>query len=230
MGIKDKNIYDKIKRNNPYFEDFITRSVYHSNAIEGNTLSYAETYSIIFNQNDMQITATSREIYEAINLKYALNYVLQNLDQDMTPDFIKHIGVLINRNINEIDGFRQGAVFIRGAEHIPPEASYVPSLISQILYEYRNDDREIHEKIADFHIKYERIHPFSDGNGRSGRVLVEKELLKEGYAPIVVPLEERNQYMDLLAKQDVTGLSSFFERLSNIEEERMEKFGIKLED
>ena len=60
-GNKDKNILDKIKRNNPYFEDFITVSEYHSNAIEGNTLSYAETYSIIFNDNSMTIHKTPRK-------------------------------------------------------------------------------------------------------------------------------------------------------------------------
>ena len=67
MGIRDKNIYNKIKRNNPYFEDFITRSVYHSNAIEGNTLSYAETYAIIFNDNSMKVRAKPRELYEVRN-------------------------------------------------------------------------------------------------------------------------------------------------------------------
>lgn len=76
MSIKNKDIFAKIKRNNPYFEDFITRSIYNSNAIEGNAMSYAETYSIVFNDNSIKIKSTAREIYEAINLKYAFNYIL----------------------------------------------------------------------------------------------------------------------------------------------------------
>ena len=71
MSIKSKTLCDKIRRNKPYFEDFITRSIYNSNAIEGNTLSYYDTYAIVFNDNSI-IHAKPREIYEAINLKYAM--------------------------------------------------------------------------------------------------------------------------------------------------------------
>ena len=68
---------DFLLQNRSYFEDIITRSVYHSNAIEGNTLSYAETYAIIWNDNSFQIRATPQELYEVINLKYALSYALE---------------------------------------------------------------------------------------------------------------------------------------------------------
>lgn len=231
MGIKDKGIYDKIKRNNPYFEDFITRSVYHSNAIEGNTLSYAETYAIIFNDNSMKIHAKPRELYEAINLKYVIDFILKTLDEEISLDYIKKIGVLINRNINEISGFRNAPVFIMGAEHIPPEAPYVPQLLSEMLYQYRkeNSSSNIFEKVADMHIRFERIHPFSDGNGRTGRVLLTKELLRKGYAPVVVSIDDKAKYIDLLAKQDVSSLASFLCKLSEKEEERMIQFGINLQ-
>ena len=80
MGIKNKNIVNIIRRNEPYFEDLITRSVYNSNRIEGNTLSMPETYSIIFNnKNNIEVKANAREIFEAINLKYAYDYILKNL-------------------------------------------------------------------------------------------------------------------------------------------------------
>lgn len=228
MGIKNKDIYDKIRRNIPYFEDFVTRSIYHSNAIEGNTISYAETYSIVFNQNDMVVTAKPREIYEAINLKYALNHVLQNLESDLSSDLIKEIAVLINKNINEIDGFRKGPVYIRGAEHIPPEAAYVPQLVQELLYNYRNSSEDIFCKIAGLHIGFERIHPFSDGNGRTGRIIIAKELMKEGYPPIVIPLEDRARYMDFLAGQSISGFAKYIEEKVNEEKERMQHFGILL--
>ena len=112
MGIKSKNVFDKIYRNRPYFEDFLTRSIYNSNAIEGNTLSYCNTYAIIFNDNSIKVNAQPREIYEAINLKYAFNYVLKNLDKDLSIKMIKEIGVLINKNIKDIDGFRTTQVYI----------------------------------------------------------------------------------------------------------------------
>ena len=71
-------IRDFIFENRDYFEDYITRSTYHSNGIEGNTLSYAETYAILWNDNSFTVNTQPRELYEAINHKYALNYVLNN--------------------------------------------------------------------------------------------------------------------------------------------------------
>lgn len=91
MGIKEGGILDKILENQPYFEDFITRSVYYPNAIEGNTISFAETYAIIFNDNSMKVTAQPRELYEAINLKYVFNYVLEHIEEELSVEFIKKI-------------------------------------------------------------------------------------------------------------------------------------------
>lgn len=230
MSIKDKDIFDKIRRNNPYFEDFITRSVYHSNAIEGNTLSYAETYSIIFNDNSMTVTGTPREIYEAINLKYAMRYALESLDKPLTPSFIIEIGKRVNKNINEIDGFRKSQVFIRGAEHIPPDAAYVPQLIDKAIFDYYDtSDMDIFIRLASFHIDFERTHPFTDGNGRTGRMLITKELLNEGYAPAVVLKDMKAEYLEYLKNQDIKALSDFIKELSAKEEERMNEFGIKID-
>lgn len=229
MSIKSKDIFDKIRRNDPYFEDFITRSIYNSNAIEGSTLSYAETYSIIFNDNSIKINATAREIYEAINLKYAFNFVLQNLDKELSLDLIRTIGMCINKNISNIDDFRTTKVFIRGAVHIPPEASYVIPLLSELIYRNKKSSEEdIFNYIARFHITFERIHPFIDGNGRTGRLLITKELLKRGLAPVVIPLEYRNEYMMLLATQDIQGLSNLLRKLNEYEKNRMHEFGIKI--
>lgn len=231
MGIKEKDIYDKIRRNNPYFEDFITRSIYHSNAIEGNTISYAETYAIVFNDNDLKITAKPREIYEAINLKYAMDYILKHLNDELSTELIKEIAVRINKNIDEIDGYRKEQVFIRGAEHIPPEPAYVPQLIQELLYNYRkNDTEDIFYKLAEFHVGFERIHPFKDGNGRTGRVLLSKEFMKNGYPPFIIPLEDRAKYMNFLAKQDVEGFAAYIKLRISAEMERMKTFGIIVAD
>ena len=229
MSIKSKDIFDKISRNDPYFEDFITRSIYNSNAIEGSTLSYAETYSIIFNDNSIKINATAGEIYEAINLKYAFNFVLQNLDKELSLDLIRTIGMCINTNISDIDDFRTTKVFMRGAVHIPPDASYVIPLLSELIYRNKKSSEEdIFNYIARFHITFERIHPFIDGNGRTGRLLITKELLKRGLAPVVITLEYRNEYMMLLATQDIQGLSNLLRKLNEYEKNRMHEFGIKI--
>lgn len=230
MGIKNKTLVDMIKRNDSYFEDYITRSVYHSNAIEGSTLSYYETYQIIFRASSDEILTNvkPRELYEAINLKYAMDYIFRHLGEAVTVSYLIEIGSIINKNIHEISGFRTAPVFIMGAEHIPPDAADVPRLVNELLYtSFRSDD--FLYDLADFHIRYERIHPFSDGNGRSGRVLLNKMALSEGYVPFVIPKEERTRYMNLLADCDTSGLRNMIADLMESEKERMKQFHIQPE-
>ena len=88
------NILDFVLNNNDYLEDLITRSTYHSNAIEGSTLTYAETYAILYNDNSFKIEGKEpREIYEAINHKRALELVFKNLQNDEVFDdrFVKRL-------------------------------------------------------------------------------------------------------------------------------------------
>lgn len=124
--------------NQAYFEDFISRSTYHTNAIEGNTLSYAETYAILFNDNDFKVSATPREIYEAINHKYAINHILSHLDEELSESLIKKAAVLINKNISEIAGYRTVAVRIKGAQHVPPAPNQVPQQMMYFVYNYNH--------------------------------------------------------------------------------------------
>ncbi len=228
MGIKKKSIVNSIYRNRPYFEDFITRSVYNSNAIEGNTLSYYETYALIFNDNAI-IKAKPREIYEAINLKYAFDYTLRNLDKDLSLDMIKKIGIFINKNIEEINGFRTTPVMIIGASHIPPNANDVPRLLSELVYKVKKSEfNNIYEYMAYWHIRFERIHPFTDGNGRTGRVILSRMALRNGLAPVIIPVDYRANYMNMLDKCDVKSLAELLKELNKVEIERMNNFGIKV--
>ncbi len=213
-----------------YLEDFITRSTYHSNAIEGNTLTFAETYAILYNDNSFKIQGKEpREIYEAINHKNALELVFENLkNQDTFDDrFIKRLNEIINKNIKETEGFRTVQVFIQGSEHIPPEPEKVPNLMNYFVYNYNHDEQEIFEKIARYHIEFEKIHPFEDGNGRTGRLLLNYELLKDNLSPVVIAKEDRVKYFEFLRNNDSGGLAEWLKDLSDREKERMEKFGNK---
>ena len=103
-GVIIMKILDFILNNNNYLEDLITRSTYNSNAIEGSTLTYAETYAILYNDNSFIITVKEpREIYEAINHKKALELVFRNLKENIEFDerFIKELNKTINENIKE---------------------------------------------------------------------------------------------------------------------------------
>ena len=224
------SILEFILNNNDYLEDLITRSTYHSNAIEGSTLTYAETYAILYNDNSFKIEGKEpREIYEAINHKEALNIVFENLQEKREFDerFIKKLNETINNNIKETSGFRKVQVFIQGSDYIPPEPEKVPNLMNYYIYNYNNDIEDIFLKIAKYHIEFEKIHPFEDGNGRTGRLLLNYELLKNDLPPVVISKDERVKYFEFIRKNDSSGLAEWFKELSNAEEQRMQKFGYK---
>ena len=224
-------ILEFILNNKNYLEDLITRSTYHSNAIEGNTLTYAETYAILYNDNSFKIEGKEpREIYEAINHKSALELIfkrLQNNDDILDEKFIKNLNKIINKNIQETEGFRSIQVFIQGSEHIPPEPEKIPNLMMYYVYNYNHNEQNIFTKIARYHIEFEKIHPFEDGNGRTGRLLINYELLKNNLPPIVIAKEDRIKYFEFLRNNDNTGLAKWLNDLSFNEKERMKKFGFE---
>ncbi len=221
------NILNFILENKEYLEDLITRSTYHSNAIEGSTLTYAETYAILYNDNSFKIQGKEpREIYEAINHKKALELVFDNIKNNEPFDerFIKKINETINKDIKETQGYRTVQVFIRGSEHIPPAPEKIPNLMNYFVYNYNNDEQDIFTKIARYHIEFEKIHPFEDGNGRTGRLLMNYELIKNDIPPVVITKEDRVKYFEFIRKNDSSGLTKWFKELSNNEKERIEKF------
>lgn len=221
-------ILEFILSNEEYLKDIITRSTYHSNAIEGSTLTYAETYAILYNDNSFKIMGKEpREIYEAINHKNALELVFRKLknNDELDERFIKKINETINKNIKETEGFRSVQVFIQGSEHIPPEPEKIPNLMNYYIYNYNHDEQNIFEKIAKYHIEFEKIHPFEDGNGRTGRLLINYELLKNNLPPIVIGKEDRVKYFEFLRNSDYVGLAKWIDELSKNEEERMKIFG-----
>lgn len=221
------NILEFILNNEEYLKDIITRSTYHSNAIEGSTLTYAETYAILYNDNSFKIQGKEpREIYEAINHKKALELVFNNIKnkKEFNEHFIKKINETINKDIKDTEGYRKVQVFIRGSEHIPPKPEQVPNLMNYFIYNYNNDEQDIFKKIAKYHIEFEKIHPFEDGNGRTGRILLNYELIKNNIAPVVINKEDRVKYFEYIRNNDDVGLSKWFEELSKNEEERIKRF------
>ncbi len=130
-----------------------------------------------------------------------------------------------NRDIKDTEGYRTVQVFIQGSEHIPPEPEKVPNLMIYYIYNYNHDEQDIFTKIAKYHIDFERIHPFKDKNGRTGRLLINYELLKNDLPPVVIAKEDRVKYFEFLRNNEVNELAKWLKDLSTREKERMEKFG-----
>lgn len=224
------SILDFVLNNKEYLEDLVTRSTYHSNAIEGSTLTYAETYAILYNDNSFKIQGKEpREIYEAINHKKALELVFKNLQNDDGFDerFIKKLNETINKDIKDTEGYRTVQVFIRGSEHIPLAPEKIPNLMNYYVYNYNHDEQVVFSKIARYHREFEKIHPFEDGNGRTGRLLLNYELLKNNLPPVVISKDDRVKYFEFLRNNDENGLAQWLRDLSTDEQERMGKFGYK---
>lgn len=140
---------------------------------------------------------------------------------------IKKLNETINKDIKDTEGYRKVTVFIRGSEHIPPEPEKVPNLMNYFVYNYNHDEQDIFTKIAKYHIELEKIHPFEDGNGRTARLLINYELLKNNLPPVVISKDDRVKYFEFLRNNDSTGLAEWLKELSTAEEKRIEKFGYK---
>lgn len=223
------NIFEFILNNKNYLEDFITRSTYHSNAIEGSTLTYAETYAILYNDNSFKIQGKEpREIYEAINHKTALELVfktLKDVNTSLTESLIKNLNEAINRNIKDTEGYRKVQVFIQGSEHIPPKLEQILNQMNYFVYNYNNDVSDIYTKIATYHIQFEKMHPFEDGNGRTGRLLINYELLRNNLPPVVISKDDRIKYFEFLKNNDINEFANWLRELSENETERLNTFG-----
>lgn len=156
-------------------------------------------------------------------MKYAINYSLNNINK-LDNGLIIKINEFINKNIKETTGFRHGKVFIKGADFVPPNPEYVPNSMSELMYQYNNSNLSIIDKVADFHIRFEHIHPFEDGNGRTGRVLINHQLISCNELPIVIPEERRVEYFNYLQNYDVDGFSKMIKELQEIEKRKIEEY------
>lgn len=178
-------------------EAFMVEYTYNSNAIEGNTLTLRETDMVL-----RGLTIDKKPLkdhLEAVGHKEAFYFVL-DLVKDNVPlsqSIIKQIHSLVLADKPKDRGeYRRVPVRILGAVHIPPQPYSIEPKMTELLLEYNEDQRNIVEKLAEFHIKFESIHPFIDGNGRTGRLLVNLELMKNGYPPIDIKFVDRMRYYD----------------------------------
>lgn len=183
-------------------EDLVLRWTYHSNAIEGNTLTLKETKVAL---EGITIGGkTLREHFEAINHKDAILFMedLAQKEDKLSEYSIKQIHSLILKNIDDENKgkYRTTNVIISGAEHKPPQSFEVQSKMQEFIKKYNENITKLHPiELASFvHIEFVKIHPFIDGNGRTSRLLMNLELIKAGFPPVVIELEDRLEYYKAL--------------------------------
>jgi len=190
-------------------EKFEIEMTYNSNAIEGNTLTLKETALVL--QHGITVKGKSlKDHLEAKNHKEALEFLYDLVDQNERFTFgeymIKSLHALIVKESNSaIAGkYRDMDVFITGADHTPPSAFEVPMQMKD-LAEWAQDNfnkMDIVEFSAILHHKFVHIHPFNDGNGRTGRLIMNIFLMHYGFPLVIIQKNDRNKYYNALSLAD----------------------------
>ena len=211
-----------------YLDDMLVRMAHHSTAIEGNTLTQYETKSILLDGIIPKVM-NEREFYEVKNYKKYMGFLKDNYPKKITIQLIKDTHRYLLQDIREDAGaFKTIHNIIIGADFTPTEPYLVQSELKNWCdtLEYRlnlsNTVEEKIEVIMEQHLRFERIHPFSDGNGRTGRALIVHSCLQQGIAPIIINKSDRQLYMNLLSELDIKGLTDMGIQLSKEENTRME--------
>lgn len=182
-------------------EDLALRWTYNSNAIEGNTLTLQETKVVL---EGVTVGGKSiREHLEATNHALAINlvYSLVTERDALSERIIKEIHSLILKGIDDrsVGIYRNINVTISGAEHRPPEFLHLQEEMDAFMAWYQ-DSKDMHpvERAARLHVDFVKIHPFVDGNGRTSRLLMNLELMRAGFPPVVFKTADRLSYYEAL--------------------------------
>ncbi len=175
----------------------IPEQVFNSNAIENSTLTLKETEKILL-QIDLDRYVSEREIFEAKNLAQIVFHMNENAKkEELSLELILSLHKKLLTNIrDELAGrFRKKGEYVRVGSHIAPAPEVLEGKLKSILAEYNGDLSEnIIKRLAKFHLSFENLHPFVDGNGRIGRVLNNYLLIREGYVPINIKFIDRERY------------------------------------
>lgn len=178
-------------------EEFLVEYTFNSNAIEGNTLTLQETALVLEG-----ITIDRKPLkdhLEAVGHKDAFLYVLELVKNKvpLSETIIKQIHTLVLMDRPKDRGiYRRIPVRIMGAYHTPPDPIMVPEMMEKLVAEFTKKKLHPIENAALFHLNFEGIHPFVDGNGRTGRLILNLLLMQNGYPPINVKFTDRKRYYD----------------------------------
>lgn len=201
-------------------EEFIIENTYNSNAIEGNTLTLRETDLVL-----RGLTIDKKPLkdhLEVVAHKEAFEFIsdLVKKNKKLNGRIIKQIHYLVLADKKDDRGvYRKIPVRIMGAKHEPIQPFLIEPSMEKLLAEYAKSKEHILPRLAQFHIEFEAIHPFIDGNGRTGRLLINLELMKEGYPPIDIKFSDRiayyNAFDEFHSKKTIAPMEKLFARYLN---------------
>lgn len=210
-----KNVVAEILDNPDVRDQFILKLTYHSNRIEGSTLTEPDTAAILFDNVALPNKSIIEQL-EAKNHQTALNYLFDHVAKKGKINealVFKLHGILMNGIKPDAGAYRNHGVRITGVNL--PTANYVsvPKLMAEVMGKAMETTKDVIALVASVHGKFEQIHPFSDGNGRTGRLLMDAMLLQANFAPAIIRNEQKRLYYTYLykaqTKEDYSQLENF---------------------
>lgn len=196
-------------------EKFFLEMTYNSNAIEGSRMSRKETVAA-FNGEKVRGKEIF-EILEAINHKNAMDFMLSVIKPNFKIDeaYILKLHSIVMYNFNDkLPGkYRTGYVNLTNTEKALPSAQMVPVKMKQFIADVNKYGKDVIGKAASSHYEFESIHPFFDGNGRVGRLIMITQLLSKGYPPAIIQIEDRYKYYMALGKGDMGDFRSMVQMI-----------------
>ena len=183
-----------------FYHELQVRMTYNSNHIEGSKLSEDQTrfiYETSTIETDGAVPVD--DILETLNHFKAIDYVIDVAEEPLTEETIKHLHYLLKQNTSDsniswfaVGDYKKRANSVGGKETAKPED--VSRKIQNLLYKYNSRNNISIENIVEFHVDFERIHPFQDGNGRVGRLIALKECLKNNIVPFIIEDSKKVYY------------------------------------
>lgn len=211
-----------------YEKDFILTFTHNSTAIEGNTLTLMETKVVL--EDGIAVGGKElRELYEVINHKKAYQYVKECIAEGkyLNEYIVKDIHAILTENIIVGDVYRNQEVRISGAGHTPPTGNDMYIQIKDFFADLGWMKKKLNpiEYAAWIHAEFVRIYPFIDGNGRTSRLLMNYQLMFDGYLPVSIAKENRLEYYNALEAYAVNkNLNPFAELVANLEEMQLDNY------
>ena len=200
-----KSVIDEILANPDIRDQFILKLTYHSNSMEGSTLDEKDTAAVIFDNVALPNKSLTEQL-EAKNHQTALNYLFDHISkkEEINKELVLKLhSILMNGVRPDAGKYRDHGVRIRGTDL--PTANYlsVPKLMPEVIKDAQNKTKDIVALLASVHSKFEKIHPFSDGNGRVGRLLMTAMLLEYNFAPAIIRQQQKQLYYTYLYKAQI---------------------------